>query len=201
MNKRYLLYLSGLAFVFLLCGCVVRTYPLTKERIDQDLASGNRGYVKGATAGEEQMKERKTTRTTQVLEVELHAPIKFEKMPKAKQQEKTPDEEIWGNRGYITKTEPPSQRSTIKAVVVVPSAEKYTVGKNDTLQKISKEFYGTTKKWLKIYEANKALLKGPDKIYPGQVLSIPIDSRTSARVNPKAAKKAEALEETEDNLK
>ncbi|MEI6631878.1 MAG: LysM peptidoglycan-binding domain-containing protein, partial [bacterium] len=97
--------------------------------------------------------------------------------------------------------EPPSQRSTIKAVVVVPSAEKYTVGKNDTLQKISKEFYGTTKKWLKIYEANKALLKGPDKIYPGQVLSIPIDSRTSARVNPKAAKKAEALEETEDNLK
>ncbi|MBM3255022.1 MAG: LysM peptidoglycan-binding domain-containing protein [Candidatus Omnitrophica bacterium] len=115
-------------------------------------------------------------------------------MPKAKPQKKTADEEIWGNRGYITKTEPPQERSTIKAVVVVPATEKYTVGKNDTLQKISNRFYGTTKKWLKIYEANKAVLKGPDKIYPGQVLSIPIDSKTSAR-------KTEALEETGENLK
>jgi len=194
MDRKGILYLSGLVFVFLLSGCVVRTYPLTKERVDQDLASGNRGYVKGATAGEVRTKERKATRTTQVLEVELHAPVKFEKMPKAKPQKKTADEEIWGNRGYITKTEPPQERSTIKAVVVVPATEKYTVGKNDTLQKISNRFYGTTKKWLKIYEANKAVLKGPDKIYPGQVLSIPIDSKTSAR-------KTEALEETGENLK
>ncbi|MDD2680209.1 MAG: LysM peptidoglycan-binding domain-containing protein, partial [Candidatus Omnitrophica bacterium] len=59
------------------------------------------------------------------------------------------------------------------AVTASVSSQKYTVGKNDTLQKISKKFYGTTKKWTKIYEANKDVLSGPDKVYPGQELNIP----------------------------
>ena len=53
--------------------------------------------------------------------------------------------------------------------------EKYTVQKGDTLQKISQKYFGTTKRWMKIYEANKDTLKGPDKIYVGQVLNIPMD--------------------------
>jgi len=52
-------------------------------------------------------------------------------------------------------------------------SQKYTVGKNDTLQKISQKFYGTTKNWVKIYKANKDTLKTPDRVYPGQVLNIP----------------------------
>lgn len=51
--------------------------------------------------------------------------------------------------------------------------ETYTVEKGDTLQKISKKFYGTTRQWKKIYEANKELLKSPDTIRPGQTLNIP----------------------------
>jgi nucleoid-associated protein YgaU len=54
--------------------------------------------------------------------------------------------------------------------------EKYKVQKGDTLQKISQKFYGTTKKWQKIYEANKDTLKGPDKLYPGRTINIPVDS-------------------------
>ena len=50
---------------------------------------------------------------------------------------------------------------------------KYKVKKGQTLQEISKEIYGTTKKWKKIYEANKDKLKSPDKIYAGQILNIP----------------------------
>jgi len=50
----------------------------------------------------------------------------------------------------------------------------YVVRKGDTLQKISKKFFGTTKKWRAIYKANrKALAKGPDKIHPGMKLVIP----------------------------
>lgn len=188
MNKKGLLYLSGLVFVFLLSGCVVRTYPLTRDRVDQDMESGNRGYVKGESATDIRVTEKKTTRTTQVVEVELHSPVKFEKLPKGKPAEKpqkTTDEEIWGNRGYLTRFRAPEKKESMTAVVIIPSAEKYTVQKNDTLQKISQKFYGTTKKWLKVYEANKDLLKGPNKIYPGQVLSIPL----------------EPLKETEENLK
>ena len=43
----------------------------------------------------------------------------------------------------------------------------------DTLSKISKQFYGDANKYMKIFEANKPMLKSPDKIYPGQNLRIP----------------------------
>ena len=49
----------------------------------------------------------------------------------------------------------------------------YVVKKGDTLQKISSEMYGTAKKWKKIYDANKDVLKSPDTIKPGQKLVIP----------------------------
>jgi LysM repeat protein len=172
---RYTPYLLGL---LLLSGCVVRTYPVTRERVDQDL-TGNRGYLKGeAPAGEE--KERKITRTTQVVEIELHSPIRFEKMPKEKKygekreetEERKEDQTLWGNRGYITKTNIPETAESVS----LPNVEKYTVQKGDTLQKISKKFYGTTKKWHKIYEANKDRLKAPDKVYPGQVIDVPLSS-------------------------
>jgi nucleoid-associated protein YgaU len=54
-----------------------------------------------------------------------------------------------------------------------PEARFYTVVKGDTLSKIAKEFYGNAMKYPAIFEANKPMLKDPDKIYPGQVLRIP----------------------------
>ena len=52
-------------------------------------------------------------------------------------------------------------------------SKTYTVKSGDTLSKISKEFYGEANKYNQIFEANKPMLKDPDKIYPGQVLRIP----------------------------
>lgn len=49
----------------------------------------------------------------------------------------------------------------------------YTVQPGDTLWKIAKQFYGEGNAYLKIFEANKGLLKDPDHIYPGQELVIP----------------------------
>jgi nucleoid-associated protein YgaU len=49
----------------------------------------------------------------------------------------------------------------------------YTVVKGDTLSKIAKEHYGNANEYPKIFEANKPMLKHPDKIYPGQLLRIP----------------------------
>ena len=51
--------------------------------------------------------------------------------------------------------------------------EYYVVKKGDTLQKISEKFFKTTTKWKDIYEANKHILKTPDRIRPGQKLAIP----------------------------
>jgi nucleoid-associated protein YgaU len=54
-----------------------------------------------------------------------------------------------------------------------PEANYYTVVSGDNLSKISKAQYGDPNKYMKIFEANKPMLKDPDKIYPGQVLRIP----------------------------
>ncbi|NRF65496.1 peptidoglycan-binding protein LysM [Aquincola sp. S2] len=54
-----------------------------------------------------------------------------------------------------------------------PPSRLYTVNAGDTLSKIAKQMYGDANAYMKIFEANKPMLKDPDKIYPGQVLRVP----------------------------
>lgn len=49
----------------------------------------------------------------------------------------------------------------------------HTVKKGDTLWAIAKDHYGNGSKYNEIFEANRPMLKDPDRIYPGQVLRIP----------------------------
>jgi nucleoid-associated protein YgaU len=53
------------------------------------------------------------------------------------------------------------------------STRTYTVKAGDSLSKISKEFYGNSNQYMKIFEANRDKLSDPDKIKPGQELVIP----------------------------
>ena len=54
-----------------------------------------------------------------------------------------------------------------------PESNYHTVKSGDTLSKIAKEAYGDANAYMKIFEANKPMLKDPNKIYPGQMLRIP----------------------------
>lgn len=49
----------------------------------------------------------------------------------------------------------------------------YEVKSGDSLSKIAKREYGDANLWTRIFEANKDVLKDPDKIFPGQKLKIP----------------------------
>jgi nucleoid-associated protein YgaU len=51
--------------------------------------------------------------------------------------------------------------------------QTHTVVQGDTLSAISLKYYGDANQYMKIFNANRPLLKDPDKIYPGQVLRIP----------------------------
>ena len=65
-------------------------------------------------------------------------------------------------------TQPPAQSA--------PPSTLYTVKSGDTLSKIAKQFYGDTNRYTELFEANKPMLKDPEKIFPGQVLRIPAAS-------------------------
>ncbi len=108
----------------------------------------------------------------------------------------------WGNRGYIVGTTvtsvtnqppvdtqitplPPLPPAVIEPPTIVPveppkveapaKPTTYVVKKGDSLWKISGRVYGNPLKWTRIYKANKEKVKHPNKIYPGQVLTIPQD--------------------------
>jgi nucleoid-associated protein YgaU len=49
----------------------------------------------------------------------------------------------------------------------------YEVKPGDSLSKIAKAEYGDANDWNRIFEANKDILKDPNKIFPGQKLKIP----------------------------
>jgi nucleoid-associated protein YgaU len=50
--------------------------------------------------------------------------------------------------------------------------ETYEVKSGDNLSKIAKKYSGIS--WKDIFDANRDVLNDPDKIFPGQVLKIPL---------------------------
>ena len=64
----------------------------------------------------------------------------------------------------------------IKEVVFEGTQEDdqyYEIKSGDNLSKITKQFYGNPNHYLKIFEANKEVIKEMDLIYPGQKIRIP----------------------------
>ena len=51
--------------------------------------------------------------------------------------------------------------------------QSYVVEKGDNLSVISKRFYGKSKFWKQIFEANRDTIENPDLIYPGQTIVLP----------------------------
>ncbi len=53
------------------------------------------------------------------------------------------------------------------------ASEFYTIQSGDSLSKIAKQYYGDAMKYPMLFEANREVIKHPDKIYPGQKIRIP----------------------------
>src|SRR5262245_6428926 len=57
----------------------------------------------------------------------------------------------------------------------------YTVKAGDTLSKIAKQYYEDSNLYMRIFEANRNILRDPDHIQVGQVLQIPQASTAKNR--------------------
>ena len=182
MKKLFLLLLGT---TFVLSGCVARTYPLTRDRIDQQLTEGNRGYLMGKPSGEE--KARKDTREVRVFEIEIGSPYKTKNKGMVNTTTQNTPASFESNNTFTS-------ASLEQSELTSGNFQRYTVEKNDTLQKISQKFYGTTKKWTKIYNANRDTLKTPDRVYPGKILNIPEEGMASSPAKT-------LLKEPRENLK
>jgi LysM repeat protein len=151
--------------IFVICGCAVRTYKVIKPRVDQEV-SGNRGFLSGSTPTGE-VTPKSTTRDTYVTEIEFGNPAKFKKMSQPQPSEET----------IVTREKPVLEEDFLaeesESIPETPTFKTYKVASGDTLQKISKQFYGTYRKWQKIYDANRDKLANPNRIKPGMTLNIP----------------------------
>jgi len=76
---------------------------------------------------------------------------------------------LWDKYGQL---DPDYRSGDLVMEITAPEAAEntYTVQSGDNLSKIGTK-YGVS--WQKIYEANRDKLNDPDKIYPGQELTIP----------------------------
>ncbi len=196
MPKSFLRNMGIMALLIFITGCQtsgvnVRAYVEDKPRIDQDL-TGNAGYLMGKPKNIHV--PRKTTRRVYVVELAAKdkIPVGISKEERQYQTD-IPQDLMTQHRKRIIKkvivndspdiqipsfddidAEPPVKQYTPPKPFISSSVVEYVVEKNDTLQKISKKFYGSYSKWMRIYEANKEVIDNPDRIKPGITLQIPV---------------------------
>ncbi len=193
----------GLLLVaFFLSGCITRITPYEVDRVDQEL-KGNRGVLMGKAEDLPEAKKKKTKKMysieielpsrgidkgTSDSEIKgnrgylVGKKVTEEKVGPVKKRKGT--KRLRSRKSYmkpqIVYQKPLGPGSIVKKQSTSKKTAKekkevmmYVVKKGDTLQKISSDVYGTTKKWKKIFDANKDILKDPDKISVGQKLVIP----------------------------
>lgn len=68
-------------------------------------------------------------------------------------------------KGMVLKFKAPAEK-----FVWNPAGEPYLIKKGDTLGSVSHERYGTPRKWKKVWENNKPLIKNPNLIFAGFTL-------------------------------
>lgn len=156
--------------------CAMRTYVQDKGRVDQEIV-GNAGCIQGTCPPVDRSNLPKT-RKTYVLEI-VTGPHKIDAAGTSEDQMTSDFENDEDYTSSESSDDYAGSRALSRTAVIneEPVSEvmftEYTIQEGDTLQKISKKFYDTYRRWNEIYEANKDVISSPDRIKPGKVIRIP----------------------------
>ena len=145
-------------------GCRSATKVTEVPRVDLELSGGNRGYLVGTPPPE--AAEMKTTRRMVWTDIELPS---FSKPT------------THGTAPVSVEASTPPEAGTAQELATGGEAETavqydtYVVKKGDSLSTIAAkpEIYGKGSRWRRIFDANRGLLKSPDRVRAGMTLKIP----------------------------
>ena len=82
----------------------------------------------------------------------------------------------------LSRVEVPFQREHLAAAQF--GGGRIVVQPGTSLWRIAQDSYGAGVRYTVIYQANEAQIRDPNKIYPGQVLTVPPTSGTSGSTAP-----------------
>ncbi len=174
MKIRIAVLSLGVTALFAFSGCVGgKAYLVDKERVDQDIPGVSRESDNRA-------------KTRKVLVVELANKDKNVSVPQVVTTTAT-SETSDGSSRVVTESKDTvivhesnftfpkmtSETLTQKADGAGEGVETYVVQKDDTLQKISKKYYGSFNQWMRIYDMNRDVIKNPNALKSGVTLKIP----------------------------
>lgn len=142
----------------LISGCRAATRVKDVPRVDLQLGGGNRGYLVGIPPEPTPLKP-----TRQMVETDVEIPSFYK--PKRS-----------GAPVSVEETAPPEvEVSSERATSGAFRYDTYVVQRGDSLWSIAAkpEIYGKATRWRQIFEANRDLLKSPDRLRAGLTLKIP----------------------------
>jgi LysM repeat protein len=167
--------------------------------------SGNRGYLAGKPSDGGETQPRKTTRQVIRTDIELPTLSELQKpsskdeepngnrgylqqeynpSPMTSSVAQEPDSEM---EAEVSTHQEENLAEAIQQLEPLMTAEtqaaketkfeEYVIQKGDTLQSIAAKpnVYGKASKWVKLYGANKDVIKNPNRVYPGLKIRIPRD--------------------------
>ncbi len=174
MKIRIAVLSLGVTALFAFSGCVGgKAYLIDKERVDQDIPGVSRESDNRA-------------KTRKVLVVEFAGKDKNASVPQVVTTTSTSETSDGSSRvvreskdtvivheSNFTFPKMTSETLTQKSDGATVGTETYVVQKDDTLQKISKKFYGSFNQWMRIYDMNRDVIKNPNALKSGVTLKIP----------------------------
>ena len=202
VRKMALIFVGGF---FSGCIITTTTQVVEVDRVDQKISEdANKGYLVG-TPPKDSMQSTKATRQVIRTDIELPTAEELEREPSKDKdvegnrgylmdqgattarfriQESKP---VFDSETELMLSEPTEKKIPLKkneipseeGVVVKKQTrfEEYIIQKGDTLQSVAAKpnVYGSVKYWVKLYNANKDVIKNPNRVYPGTKIRIPRD--------------------------